>query len=591
MLGQRSPQRGLFDGDSLFLNDIPEDSFYVFLATHRDRLFNDEDFAALYSPDFGRPSVPPSLLGVALLLQCYDKTSDQEACERANFDVRWCCAMGVQLISAPFAKSTLQMFRAKLILNDKVGLIFQKSLEFATESGFLKGRKVKVAVDTTPIFGAAAVKDTYNLLADGIRRVIYELVSRHLPSAEGWASGNGFSRYFGSSIKGQADVDWDDEASQREFLWGIVEDALDLLYLVDTLPSSEQHGGLMAAAAVLRDLIGQDVEYDDYGPRIRRGVAKDRIVSAQDPDMRHGRKSAHQRFDGYKGAIAVDPESGIIMAVDVVPAGTHDGDTGLPLTEAVEQNTGCEVEETIGDAAYGDATTREEFAQAGRKIVAKVPTAKRSGQIAKEEFEVDLEAGTCTCPAGQVTSDVRPAGTRTNRRGEVVTLTAFQFPAEACGACPLQSSCTSSPNGRSIQIHSREMEIRQAREFQRSPEFKPYKQARQQAEHGIARLARLGIKKAKYRGISKIRFQILIASAVANLTLAVAAGYPNGPGTGATTGALLEIGLYIASVAILAIYVSMRSCGSGVAVPLRYSRPLRMVASSRRWKAPFRLDF
>ena len=79
MLGKRSPQRGLYEADRLYLDFVGEQTFYGFLARERDKLFEDEDFAGLYCRDNGRDSVPPSLLATALLLQAHDRVSDAEA--------------------------------------------------------------------------------------------------------------------------------------------------------------------------------------------------------------------------------------------------------------------------------------------------------------------------------------------------------------------------------------------------------------------------------------------------------------------------------------------------------------------------------
>src|SRR5216683_2700455 len=119
MLGQRSAQWGMFEADALYGDFVGRKNFYGFLASQRNELFRDEDFAALYCRDNGRPSVPPSLLATALVLQTYDRVSDDEATRRAAFDLQW-----------------------------------------------------KLALDTTHILGRGAVKDTYNLLADGIVQVL-----------------------------------------------------------------------------------------------------------------------------------------------------------------------------------------------------------------------------------------------------------------------------------------------------------------------------------------------------------------------------------------------------------------------------------
>ncbi len=168
MLGERSDQRGLWEADRLYLDHVGRDTFYGLLASLRGRLFRDADFAEFYCPDNGRDSVPPSLLATALLLQSHDKVSDAEAKARADFDLRWKVALGIEVEDRPFAKSTLQVFRAQLILHDKVREVFESSLRLARESGYLKKRSMRVALDTTNILGRGAVKDTCNLLADGI---------------------------------------------------------------------------------------------------------------------------------------------------------------------------------------------------------------------------------------------------------------------------------------------------------------------------------------------------------------------------------------------------------------------------------------
>src|SRR3989304_5152607 len=230
MLGRRSNQLGRFEADQLYLDFVGRDSFYGFLAGQRGQLFHDGDFAALYCLDKGRTSAPPSLLATALLLQTYDRVSDEEAKARADFDLRWKVALGVCLEDRPFAKSTLQVFRAQLILHEKVMAVFKKSLKFARQTGHLKNRKVKAVLDTTNILGRGAVKDTYNLLADGIVKLIRALACLKGTNPEAWARAQNLSRYFGpASIKAEAQIDWADAKARQKFLSSVVADADRLL--------------------------------------------------------------------------------------------------------------------------------------------------------------------------------------------------------------------------------------------------------------------------------------------------------------------------------------------------------------------------
>ena len=551
MLGKRSNQRGLFEADTVYLDFVGCDSFYGYLASERGRLFRDEDFADLYCHTNGRNSVPPSMLATALILQTCDRVSDAEAKDRADYDMRWKVALGIELNERPFAKSTLQLFRAQLIIHDKTREIFRRSLQKAKESGFLRRRKkLHAAVDTMVILGRGAVKDTYNLLADGTRKLSRVLAELAGSEVSAWAVEHGLERYFAVSIKGTTEVDWDDPASRQKFLAGIVADADRLLELArqawaSYAEQSNEAKEIAQAADLLMQLLAQDIERKDDGPEIRQGVAKDRIISVHDPEMRHGRKSSKGRFDGHKGAVMVDSESQLITAVEMIPAGAHDGDTALPLVEQSEQNTGLPVVETVGDCAYGDGETRRQFAEAERKIIAPVPSPPRSGKLPKTSFRIGRKQDRVTCPAGCVTRHYTWVKLAANRAGRRYRVKRFMFRQERCAACPLKASCIGESAGpRTITLHPRESEIRRARKYQRSKAFRRAKRRRQVVEHRIARLRQLGVRQARYMGRAKTLFQLLMAATVANLTLV--AGSVSAAGTLASRF-LLVIGRYLCS--------------------------------------------
>ena len=443
MLGSSDPQKRLFATDNSYLKYIGEDTFYAFLAKQRHRLFDDKDFSDLYCNDNGRPSVPPSLLAIALLLQAHDKVSDAEATARSRYDLRWKVALGLEIDENLFAKSTLQTFRAQLIIHDKVGKFFKASLDEARLKGLFGGRrKLKLAVDTTPIFGKGAVKDTYNLLADGIRQLARQLARILERPLKPWAQDHDLGRYFGSSIKGESDVDWSDEGSKRAFLTSIVNDAARLLIIAGNVRSrldeaSADDRAILDASELLRTLLLQDVERradDEFA--IKWGTVKDRTISTTDPEMRAGRKSSANLFEGHKASVAVDTDSGLITEVDVIAGNAPDNSDVMALVERSEANTGMEVETTIGDCAYGDGATRQAFAEAGRELVARVPRRPNRATFPKEDFAIDLTAETVTCPAGKTTNTwhwSRSNGQRVRQ---------FTFLASICKLCSLRANCT-----------------------------------------------------------------------------------------------------------------------------------------------------
>ena len=530
----------------------------------------------LYSRERGRPSVPPSLLATALVLQTYAGVSDDEAVQRATYDLRWKVALGIEVDARPFAKSTLQEFRAQLVVHDQQRRLFRESLALARRRGKLaRHRKLTVALDTTPILGRGAVKDTYNLLADGIVAVL-RVLARQAGVRRGdgaafaaWATAAGYGRYAAAvSVKGGAAIDWDDAAARERFLGEIVADADRLLEQARVARGTLAEGSaadsaVAEAAGVLSRVLCQDVERRESGPVIRSGTAPDRLVSVHDPEMRHGRKSATKRFDGHKAAVAVDTDEQLVTAVDVLAGNAPDAEGALDLVEQTEQSTDRMVAETQGDCAYGAGETRQAFADAGRALRAKVPVVTNHGRLPKTAFTVDLAAATCTCPGGQTTRDLRPNGDRR----------AFQFAAAACAACPLRARCLQDParpGGRTIAVHAQEELLQQARAFQASPAFDAVRRRRQTAEHRIARLVQLGIRQARYVGRAKTLFQLAMAAAVANLTLLAAAdGIQTAP-----AAALAGLSVLIL---VLATLVARPSPLSG----LRWTYPVDPVRSPR----------
>jgi hypothetical protein len=529
MLGRRDPQVSMFDGDQVYLDHVGKRTFYAFLAAERHQLFKDEDFVELYSARRGRPSVPPSLLCMALVLQFHDRCSDQEAADRAAYDQRWKVALGTGELERPFVKSTLQLFRAQLLVHDKGRLPFEASLAAARRAGRLKGEgKLRAVLDTSAILGRGAVKDTYNLIADGILSLMRMLARMNHEPVEKWAGRQGLERYLGSSVKGQAKIDWDNQAARRGLLSEEVRDAESVLEMARrarsrTAPGSGEEERLLQAGEVLSQILLEDVErHPEGGSQIRKGTSGERICSVHDPEMRHGRKSASTRFDGHKLALAADVESQLIVGVDVLPGSAKDEERSLELAQQAALASGLELEAVLGDCAYGSGPNRHRFEESGIPLLAKEPGPRQTRFFSKSEFQIDLEKGTCRCPAGQVTSQLGKGGYGVGPDGVRVALQVFQFPSAVCGACPLRSRCFERGNrGRQVGLNPFEALHQRARRWQQSPHFELFRQQRQVVEHRVARLVQLGVRQARYFGRHKTLFQVLMLAAVANLTLVV----------------------------------------------------------------------
>src|SRR5712692_10541210 len=378
MLGKRKAQRDLFDVGNVFPLALDPESFHGQLAHAAERLFRDEDFAAFYAAGVGRSSTPPSLLALMTLMHHECGCSHLEAVERTAYDLRWAAVLRRAAGTPLCAKSTLQLFRAHLILHDGVRHVFEQSIAEARRAGLLKRGALRVALDTKPILGRGAVEDTDNLLATGIQQLVRALAAGAGQEPEDWARARDLGRYFGPSVKGSADRDWSDPEARNQFLAEIVTDARRLLREAGAALGGDEAGAVREAAALLTQLLLQDViettAADGTGQAaIKEGTAPERVPSATDPEQRHGRQSASNRFTGHKASVAVDVESQIILDATGLAGSAGDASAALAQVERVEAATGQPVALTQGDCAYGGGETRQAFADAGRELVAKVP--------------------------------------------------------------------------------------------------------------------------------------------------------------------------------------------------------------------------
>ena len=507
MMRSMDRQTSFFDVDQL----LPEAFFaplqhtvYGIVAEWGDHLLTSEDFAGLYHPRLGRPAVSPVLLAKALLLQFYEGVSDREAEHRAAYDLRWKYALHLPLDQPGIDHVTLCRFRARLVSQGQGRKIFNKVLALAVEAGLLSADAVRV-IDSTCIFGAGAVHDTYTLIRKAIRKVAQVTQPQALWQA---LSEQLHRQDYTAPDDRKPEIDWSDASARLALLQELVADARRIL---EALADKELPAEAREAVELLAEVTEQDIEEGPDGSvRIRHGVAKDRILSITDPEMRHGRKTNHRRFDGYKAHVAEDPGSELITSVAVTPGNVPDAAPVLPMLEE-EQAQGRQVHTLIGDTAYGSATLRAELHQRGISILAPtVPVQNPHGLLPKTSFVLNLERGTCRCPAGY---EAVPIEWRRNGSVHI-----FRVDGGLCRRCPLQPACTQNPaKGRRIRVHPHEALLQQARALEQTEAFREAYRNRSRVERKLAELVRHGLRQARYYGTVKVTFQLQMIATVVNL--------------------------------------------------------------------------
>jgi hypothetical protein len=260
---------------------------------------------------------------------------------------------------------------------------------------------------------------------------------------------------------------------------------------------------LVAAVALLATVAGQDVDDEGERPVIRQGVAPERVISTVDPDARHGHRSRRDRYDGYKLHLAVDADSDLLTAAEATRATTHDS-VVLPRLLAADP---VAVAEVLGDTHYGGAQTRRDMAARGIELVAPAqPCSAPRGLFSKQDFVIDLEARTVTCPQGQVAIIPKPrsGGRAQSRFGE------------RCAVCPSASGCTSSPRGRVIEIGPDEELLAPARAVRWTMPFRDRYGERSRIERKAAKL-KYRSPKLPWRGLPKADAWLKLKVAALNL--------------------------------------------------------------------------
>lgn len=162
---------------------IKRAKLFTFLRQYRHQLFDEEfqqELGKLYadSPK-GHPPVPPAQLALTTILQAYTGASDAEAIEALIMDRRWQLVLDcIDCEKAPFSQATLVRFRSALIIQGLDRRLIERTVELAEQTKGFGSRQLRAALDSSPLWGASKVEDTYNLLGHALKKKSMRCASR-----------------------------------------------------------------------------------------------------------------------------------------------------------------------------------------------------------------------------------------------------------------------------------------------------------------------------------------------------------------------------------------------------------------------------
>jgi len=261
-------------------------SFFDVLALCRSTIFRRSDFAVADRVLGGEEGWCPVLLSCLVLLQQKHGWTDREAVQRACYDLQVKACLGLGVDQSGPSQPTLCRHRQ---LMQQLGLdqVYSDRMRDLLEALELVSDDEPLLIDSVPINGAGQQQDTYNLLASAIRRGLKELAHKQQLDLDELASDLGLAVYLKRSVKGQFDVNWEDEGSRREFLARLVADARrirDLLSELDMQTTKCQTDGDHAGRVRTAD----DQTGESKGGKER--TADDQTDKTQTPGGKEGKK-------------------------------------------------------------------------------------------------------------------------------------------------------------------------------------------------------------------------------------------------------------------------------------------------------------
>lgn len=488
---------------------IRKAKLFLLLREIRHELF-DEDFQQELATIFkdstvGKCPVPPAQLALAIILQAYTGVSDDEAIEAMVMDRRWQLVLDcLDCEKSPFGKGTLVRFRAALIASEGDRRLVERTVEMVKQKGGHNSRVLRAALDSSPLWGAARVEDTYNLLGHALRKALEIIARQQQKDLAKLAQEAGAEILTASSLKAALDLDWDDSEARAQALSTI----LQALNSVEAWVAQQVNLDEKTTSSVkksLRDgrqIEAQDVEgTEDGSPKLRKGVSKDRRITIEDEEMRHGRKSRSQRFDGYKRHIVKDLELDIVRAVGITPANLPEANITRSLAADLDRQD-VTLEELYIDRAYLTSHWVKERSS-NLTIFCKAWPVRHGERFDKTAFILDWENHLIRCPNGVNVPFYE---------GKIV-----HFPPKECEICPFRSQCTTSQNGRSISIHPDEFFLQELRTRQTTPAGRRKLRERVAVEHSLAHIGQWQGDCARYLGTRKNLFDLRRMAVVHNL--------------------------------------------------------------------------
>ncbi|WP_281937262.1 transposase [Paenibacillus tyrfis] len=498
---------------------LPEHPVWSRAAELLDFSFADEICAPLYSTRGPKPYAPSLKLKLHIV-QRYYNLSDREMEERVIGDLFIKRFLGLPVSFIGFDHSTIGLDQERMgsALFDAC---HHHILAQAKQKGLWGDNKDIWLVDSFHTNGHIARLSAYRLIKQAVLRVLSHLKRAHRvlyrqlgleldlklliaklpadPTPEDVTAT--FSRLV---VLAYGLLHWFEKETIRPIFWSWQD-------------RDRQLASLERQAILFRILTENTMpgDPDDPNDAFRKRPRKDRpanqLLSSVDPDARVSKKRSIT-YRGDKIQVVMSAANDMVLVAEPIAGNETDGDRLQELLDVVQQKHGVKPAIVVTDSAYGRGYHRRDLKIKGITFAAPLQGVSDNftGLYSNENFSYDVEAGTVTCPAGQVTQKKSY-----NRKLEG---TQYHFPKTTCLACRLREQCTASVHGRKVFISDYYDEFQEAKAFNETEQAKQLFQLRNSIERKNNELKNHnGLGHARTRTREKRRVYVKVVSMVVNL--------------------------------------------------------------------------
>jgi transposase len=501
----------------------------LFDKRNRYRLFREKILPALesardalselYCEENGRPAVDPVLMAGVSLLQFMEKVPDRQASELVREHLGWKYALDLELGFKGFHPTSLVKFRNRLLEGEKPRVVFDAILERLREEKLIKKRS-KQRLDSTHVLGLVSQMSRLQVIRETIRLTLKEIERQ---GADGdlkdWDVFE--ERYCFSQI------DWKQQ-SKEHLVKKAQEAGQDAWRLIEWLHLQGKALQESPASQLLERVFHEQYETGEQGVRQRDKEGSGNVKNPHDPDAQWSTKDTTKQKDwvGYKAQISEtipetpepkprgEPTENFIIEITTTEAIASDLDGMQRNLEAQEQHGQERPPELYVDAGYVTDDTLAQSREEDRELVGPArPCPKKGKGFDADQFDVDISARKAVCPKGKTSTQC----SLINDSYKGSSYYRFEWGSQ-CDACPSQKACTANKSGRRILCVGIHHDLLQAlRREMKTEAFQKRMQQRNGIEGTISELARLGLRRSRYRGLAKTALANFFLGAACNV--------------------------------------------------------------------------